>query len=98
MPKSLRKNPISNYSLLQIIKLNNNQLKSLDAIDKLRYLMVLEVKTNQIENLEFMAEDENELQYLQKVDLTQNKIDNLPHILCKQIYRLILDENEIATC
>ena len=45
-----------------------------------------------------MSENMQTLKYLQKVDLTQNKITKLPQLQCPLLKKLILDENEIATC
>ena len=45
-----------------------------------------------------MGESADTLKFLQKVDLTTNKITKMPHITCPSLFKLVLDENEIATC
>jgi len=45
-----------------------------------------------------MSESMQSLKYLQKVDLTQNKITKLPQLQCPLLKKLILDENEITSC
>lgn len=63
---------------------------------KLPYLVEIVAKTNAIGSLDFMSESPDALKFLQKVDLSTNKITVLPHIQCANLYKLILDENEIA--
>ena len=45
-----------------------------------------------------MAESDEVLRFLQKVDLTGNKIKAIPQLIVPALFRLILDENEIALC
>lgn len=45
-----------------------------------------------------MTEAEVSLKFLQKVDLSKNKLTKLPKITSPSIKNLILDENEIAEC
>jgi Leucine-rich repeat (LRR) protein len=42
-----------------------------------------------------MADSKEALQYLQKVDVSQNKITTLPAIQCTSLKKLVLDENQI---
>ena len=58
--------------------------------------MDVQAKSNQIENINFLAADENSLKYLQKLDLTANKLTTLPNLVCKSLFNLVLDENEIS--
>ena len=44
-----------------------------------------------------MAESADKLKFIQKVDMTTNKITKLPHIVTPNLFKLVLDENEIAT-
>lgn len=75
------------------MKLNNNALTSIDEIKNCRYLLQVEAKNNQIETANFLAES---LQYLQKVNLTTNKIKKLPKIQNAALFNLVCDENEIS--
>ena len=45
-----------------------------------------------------MAESDEHLRFLQKVDLTGNKITVLPQVTSASLYKLVLDENEISLC
>lgn len=62
----------------------------------MEYLLELQAKTNQITSIAFMAESPDTLKYLQKVDLSQNKITEVPQIQCPSLFNLNLEENEIA--
>ena len=81
--------------MVRVVKLNTNALTSIAEVSKCQYLLELQAKTNQIASLEFMCNKET-LNYLQKVDLSQNKLTSLPKIECPALKSLVLDENEIA--
>jgi len=87
---------LDDYQYLRYINLSNNELSSIKNVMKLPYLLEIVAKTNQIASLDFLSESPDALKFLQKVDLSANKITVLPHIHCANLYKLILDENEIA--
>lgn len=89
---------LEKYQYLRVLNLNKNALTNIDKVKSLDYLFELAVAGNQIDSIEFMSAEMTTLKYLQKVDLTQNKITTLPQLQCPLLKKLILDENEIATC
>lgn len=87
---------ISNYKFLRQIKLNTNALTKIDEVKQMEFLLELQAKTNQIASIAFLGESPDILKYLQKVDLSQNKITEVPQIQCPSLFSLNLEENEIA--
>ena len=87
---------MDNYQYLRVLKVSANAFTSIDQVKNLPYLLELQAKTNQITDIDFLADGEK-LKFIQKVDLTTNKITKLPHILTPNLFKLVLDENEIAT-
>jgi len=71
---------LDDYTHLRYINLSNNELSSLKNAMKLPYLLEIVAKSNQIGSLDFLGESPDALKFLQKVDLSQNKITVLPHI------------------
>lgn len=53
---------------------------------------------NQIDEINLLTESQTILKFLQKVDLSKNKLTKLPQIVAPSICNLNLDENEIAEC
>lgn len=90
---NFEKTEIVNYPHLRFLKLNNNALTNIDEVKNLKYLLSIEAKNNQIETANFLGDAG--LQYLQKVNLTTNKLKQLPKIQNQALYSLNLDENEI---
>lgn len=86
---------IKAYIHLRNINLNKNQLKSIDELSCLNDLLILTAIENQIEDISFLAGDV--LPHLQILNLSQNKIKNLPPIHAPMLKHLILNENEIES-
>lgn len=76
--------------------MSNNELTSISKTMKLPYLVEIIAKGNQVTSLDFISESADTLKFLQKVDMSTNKITVLPHITCANLYKLILEENEIS--
>lgn len=87
---------LDQYPNIRVLKLNTNALVSIDEVKGLTNLLELQAKTNAITNLDFMSEARELLPYLQKVDVTANKITVLPRVQCNSLKNIILDENQIA--
>lgn len=85
------------YQHARVLKLNTNALTSIEEIVSLNYLLELQAKSNQITDINFMAASNDTLLYLQKVDLSINKITSLPKMKCPSLFSLTIDENEIAS-
>lgn len=64
----------------------------------LPYLYEITAEENNIDDLAFLCESKATLRFLQKVNLSKNKIKSLPNIASPAVVKLTLDENEITTC
>ena len=95
--ETFNKCELLSYPFTRVLKLNTNALTTIDEVKHLNNLLELQAKTNQIADINFMAEHPDFLKYLQKADLNQNKITQLPNIKCESLFQLVLDENEIAS-
>lgn len=89
---------IEKFKYLRVVNLNKNAFGSVDRLKHLNYLYELHAAGNQIAEIDLLCQDNQTLKYLQKVDLTQNKLTKLPQIASPSITKLILDENEIGEC
>ena len=87
---------LDSYQYLRVLKIGSNAFTSIDEVKNLPYLLELQAKNNQITNIDFLA-DAEKLKFIQKVDLTTNKVTKIPHIVTPNLFKLVLDENEIAT-
>ena len=89
---------LEKYQYLRVLNLNKNAFTNIDKVKSLDFLFELSAAGNQIADVSFLGESMQNLKYLQKVDLTQNKITKLPQLACPLLKKLILDENEISEC
>lgn len=64
----------------------------------MEYLYDLNASDNQVAEIGLLTESSTILKFLQKVDLSKNKLTKLPQIITPAIVNLNLDENEIAEC
>lgn len=58
----------------------------------------MDVSDNQIDEVTLLTESQTILKFLQKVNMSKNKLTKLPKIVAPSITNLNLDENEIAEC
>ena len=89
---------IEKYQFLRVLNLSKNAFNSIDKVKSLPYLYELYATNNQIADIEFLTLHGKQLKFLQKVDLTGNKITKLPQVQAPRVTKLTLDENEIAEC
>jgi len=89
---------IENYQFVRIMNLAGNEFKTIDKLRKLEYLYELDVSDNQVDEIKLLTESQTILKFLQKVNLSKNKLTKLPKIVSPSIVNLNLDENEIAEC
>ena len=87
---------LSRHEFCRVLKVNNNAITSIEEIKDLRYLLELQASNNQITDMEVFADSTETLKYLQRADLSVNKITSVPMIKCDSLYQLKLDENEIT--
>ena len=62
------------------------------------FLYELNASDNQVNEINFLTESKTILKFLQKVDLSKNKLTALPQIKSPCIVKMNLDENQIASC
>ena len=89
---------IEKYQFLRVVNLSKNGFLSIDKVKCLTYLYELYATNNQISDIDFLTISGKQLKFLQKVDLTGNKITKLAQIQAPRVTRLTLDENEISEC
>lgn len=64
----------------------------------LPHLLTMNASENQVASIEFLTQSRDSLLYLQHLTLTKNKLTALPSIPQPRLSRLLLNENEIASC
>jgi len=89
---------LRNYQHLRFLSLSKNQLKEIAEIIYLPYLLTINAAENQIASIDFLSIAQDSLGYLQALNLTKNKLTKLPAIPLPRLSRLLLSENEIASC
>ena len=67
-------------------------------IVELPFLLTLNASENQVASIDFLSQARDSLIYLQHLILTKNKLTALPALPQQSLARLLLNENEIATC
>ncbi|CAI2376149.1 unnamed protein product [Moneuplotes crassus] len=87
---------IKNYIHLRNINISKNQLTGVNELLSLPNILTLTAIENQIEDISFLSQDQHN--FLQVLNLSQNKIKSLPPIPCPMIRHIILNENEIESC
>lgn len=87
---------IKQYKYLRNINVSKNQLISIKELEELPNLLILKAVENQITDISFLSQDV--CQFLQIVNLSQNKIKSLPPITPPYLKHLNLNENEIENC
>jgi len=85
------------YQHLQNINLSKNALIEINEVMHLQYLININAQGNQIADIKFFEEYSQSLEYLQKLDLSQNKIQALTDLPQPRLFKVNLSENEIAS-
>lgn len=87
------------YIHLSTLNISGNDLKDIDTVATLPNLVNLIANDCAVENLRFMSDNDQALQYLQWVNLNNNKkIVELPALRQPQLSKLELCDCEIANC
>lgn len=89
---------LRNYQHLRFLSVSKNQLKDVSEILHLPFLLTFQSAENQVASIDFLSTARDQLQYLQHLILTKNKLTALPAIPLPRLSRLLLNENEIANC
>jgi Leucine-rich repeat (LRR) protein len=86
------------YIHLVNLNISQNDIRNVDTVADLTNLLNFSANQCAVSSLDFMAQSPQALQYLQWVDLSQNKIKELPALRQPQLTKLNLSENAITTC
>ena len=89
---------LRSYLHLRVLSLAKNQFKDISDVLYIPNLLTLNASENQIASIEFLTGGRDSLVYLQQLNLSKNKLTLLPAIPQPRLARLLLNENEIATC
>lgn len=89
---------LRSYNHLRVLSLAKNQFKDISDVQYLPHLLTINASENQIASLDFLAASRESLLYLQHLVLTKNKLTALPAIPQPRLTRLLVNENEIASC
>lgn len=86
------------YQHLRFLSLSKNQLKEVSEVLYIPFMLTLNLSENQIASIDFLSSARDSLMYLQAITLSKNKLTSLPALVQPRLSRLLLNENEIATC
>lgn len=81
------------YKHLREVNLSNNDIKDISEAARLDYLVSLKAHHNKIQNISFFNDSSMSMQYLQSVDLSFNKIQELSPIPQPKLLRVNMDSN-----
>lgn len=87
---------IKDYEHLRQIDLSFNLLQEIPNVLHLKYVVKLELARNQLHNANFLSR-ESVFPYLKYINLQGNKITALPAVALRNLRRLNLNQNVIAT-
>lgn len=75
-----------------------NRITDISCIAKLPRLCTLDASKNQIENIDFLGKQDDSLQFLKILKLSNNLITKLPHLNPKCLDSVHLSDNKISDC
>jgi len=73
-----------------------NYLNLLFSVQNMKYLVRIDCNTNEIKDMDIFSEP-NKMPFLQYINLSINKIRELPKMSLNNLLELNLDQNEIKT-
>lgn len=86
------------YQHIRFLSLSKNQLKDFSDITYIPHLLTVNMAENQVASIDFLTGARDSLMYLQQLTMTKNKLTALPALPQPRLARLLLNENEIASC
>jgi Leucine-rich repeat (LRR) protein len=86
------------YAHIRFLSLQKNQIKDISEVLYIPHLLTLNAAENQIASIEFLSGARDSLLYLQQLSLTKNKLTALPQLPQPRLAKLLLNENELASC
>lgn len=87
---------IGNYNHLRDINISNNKFRHIKPLENINYLVKLDCSKNEIRELEIFGSTEK-LQFLQILNMSNNKIKELPELNLGSLIELNLETNLIET-
>lgn len=87
---------IESYPHLRMIDLGFNQLQDINFLDKLKYVVDLNLENNMIGDIKFLQASDN-FPYLKNLNLQGNKINSLTMIHLRNLIYLNLNNNKITS-
>lgn len=81
------------YKHLRDVNLSNNDIKDVSEVARLDYLVSLKAHHNKIASVQFFNDASMSMQYLQSVDLSNNKIQELAPIPQPKLLHVNMDNN-----
>lgn len=91
-------NALLMFKHLRYISMTNNKLTDISCIAKLPRLVTLDASKNHIKNIDFFGDENDSLQYLTTLNLSNNLIESLPHMNPPRLTHLHLNSNKISDC
>lgn len=88
---------LGDYVHLRYINLAHNNFKDIEILTKIPYILELDLSHNSIDSMAAFNEKKT-LEYLAKLNLSNNQITDFSEISLKRIQNLDLSNNQIATC
>lgn len=89
---------LGSYKHLREVNLSNNDIVDLSEAARLDYLVSLQAHHNKIDSIRFFGTSPAAMQFLQTVDLSNNRITELSPIPQPKVLHVNLDSNLIETC
>lgn len=88
---------LNNYVHLRDVNLSTNKFSHINPVQNMTYLVQLDASKNEIRDMEVFTLVEK-LQFLQILNLKENKIKELPNMTTKSLTNLNLEANLIDNC
>ena len=88
---------INKFTQLRNINASNNKLKEMSPLINMPYLSIVDFSINALKDMSIFSNTEA-FQYLQVLNLKQNKIKTLPEMHARYLKELNLSENKIVSC
>lgn len=88
---------LNNYMHLRDINISTNKFSHVNPVGNMTYLVRLDASKNEIRDMEVFTFLEK-LQFLQILNLKENKIKELPNLQTNSLTELYLEANSIETC
>merc|ERR1712151_248456 len=87
---------LNQYEFIQHINLSKNDIRDISTFVSFPHLLTINCSQNSIRSIQFMEEFSSHMQFVQAIDLSQNKITELTNIPQPRVTRVNLSENEIS--